>query len=95
MKARIKATGEIVDLECCELLDDEERRPRTRQEYNREVSTHATCNWVEVRNQAAIAAMQGMLSCGEGAFSYDGVTNEIAKSAVDQADALVKQLKGE
>jgi len=34
----------------------------TRQEYNREASSQATCNWVEVRNKAAIAAMQGILS---------------------------------
>lgn len=52
-------------------------------------------HWQDVRERAAIAAMQGILSCGEGAFSYDGVTNEIAKSAVEQANALVKQLKGE
>lgn len=52
-------------------------------------------HWQDVRERAAIAAMQGMLSCGEGAFHYDGVTDKIAKSAVEQADALVKQLKGE
>ena len=52
-------------------------------------------HWQDVRERAAIAAMQGILSCGEGAFSYDGVTDEIAKSAVEQADSLVKQLRGE
>lgn len=46
-----------------------------------------------LRNQAAIAAMQGMLSCGENAFIYQTMTNEIAKVAVDYADALIEQLK--
>jgi len=34
-----------------------------------------------------------MLSCGEGAFSYQGVTDEIAKAAVDYADSLIEELK--
>ena len=66
----------------------------TRQEYNREVSTHATCNWVEVRNQAAIAAMQGILSNN----NYKITSNSpeiIPENAIVFADALVKQLKGE
>lgn len=109
MKARIKATGEIVDLECCELLDDEERKPRTRQEYNNANSTQAACNWVEVRNQAAIAAMQGTITIlsnsDRGAFTdvvvegFKGnektYPNEIAEFAIACADALIKQLKGE
>lgn len=49
--------------------------------------------WKYVRIQAAIAAMQGILSCGEGAFSYQGITDEIAKSAVDYADSLIEELK--
>ena len=62
----------------------------TRQEYNREASSHATCNWVEVRNQAAIAAMQGLL-----VNSWSGNSNNYATAAVELADALVKKLKGE
>ncbi len=46
-----------------------------------------------LRNHVAIAAIQGMLSCGEGAFSYQGVTDEIAKAAVDYADSLIEELK--
>lgn len=71
----------------------------TRQEYNKEISTHATCNWVEVRNQAAIAAMQAIILKFEEdnlAFSskYD-LYKGIAKDAVDYADFLVEELKGE
>jgi len=66
----------------------------TRQEYNREASSQATCNWVEVRNKAAIAAMQGILSNCNGKLSPLVFANT-AKYAISFADALVKQLKGE
>lgn len=63
----------------------------TRQEYNREISSHATCNWIEVRNQAAIAAMQSIAQT-----IRQGIKAEvIAKEAVEIADALVKSLKEE
>ena len=81
----------------------------TRQEYNREASTHATCNWVEVRNKAAIAAMQGTITILSNSDRYafseivvDGFgghdktyPNEIAEFAIACADELIKQLKGE
>ena len=75
----------------------------TRQEHNREESSHTTCNWVEVRNQAAIAAMQAIISSD----AFRGVKVEaainasespykvIAVSATLFADELVKQLKEE
>ena len=63
----------------------------TRQEYNREASSQATCNWVEVRNKAAIAAMQGMLANN----SLSRISSAHASLAVMIADELVKQLKGE
>ena len=63
----------------------------TRQEYNREASSQATCNWVEVRNKAAIAAMQGLLANN----SLGGIGNEYASVAVGLADELVRLLKGE
>ena len=62
----------------------------TRQEYNREASSQATCNWVEVRNKAAIAAMQGILS-----NSTTQIHKNTAKNAIFFADELVKLLKGE
>lgn len=66
----------------------------TRQKHNREESSHATCNWLEVRNQAAIAAMQGMLSNANHRITQD-LLEIIPESAIIFADALVKQLKGE
>ena len=61
----------------------------TRQEYNREASSQATCNWVEVRNQAAIAAMQGLLANN----SLLGNGNEYVRISVEYADALIEELK--
>ena len=68
----------------------------TRQEYNREASSQATCNWVEVRNKAAIAIMQSVIS----ARLYDIICinpshESVAEWVVKQTDALVEQLKGE
>lgn len=49
-------------------------------------------DWGKVRIKAAIAAMQGMLHCFE---KMDFSNQMIAKLAVQQADALIKELKGE
>lgn len=48
-------------------------------------------NWEKVRIDAAIAAMQGLVSVAS--FTSSNRENEIAKLAVEQADALVKHLK--
>lgn len=70
----------------------EKYNPNLKCENNKENNEK---HWQDVRERAAIAAMQGMLSCGEGAFSYSGVTDDIVKSAVEYADTIVKQLRGE
>lgn len=105
MKAKVLLTGEIVDVYyvgqqgtgMTNMYKDSFNK--TYAEYELEFLTEELLDnkkhWQDVRERAAIAAMQGMLSCGEGAFSYDGVTDVIAKSAVEQADSLIKQLKGE
>lgn len=49
-------------------------------------------HWQAVREMAAIAAMQGVMKFF---WSYDYDKETIAKMAVEQADALVKKLKGE
>lgn len=47
-------------------------------------------HWQDVRERAAIAAMQGVMKFF-GSIDYD--KEEIAKLAVEQADALIEQLK--
>ena len=46
--------------------------------------------WVDFRNKAAIAAMQGVMNFF-GSIDYNKET--IAKLAVEQADALIDKLK--
>lgn len=46
----------------------------------------------EQRFQAACAAMQGMLSSGNGFDANDSCVAHIAKSAAKQADALLAEL---
>ena len=48
-------------------------------------------HWQDVRERAAIAAMQGLLAQGGDAYTE----SVIAKEAIIYADALVKILKGE
>lgn len=48
-------------------------------------------DWKQVRIQAAIAAMQGLLACSETRGTYES----FARDSVEYADALVKELKGE
>lgn len=50
-------------------------------------------HWQDVRERAAIAAMQAAIFCGEGEYPFDGCQAEIAKYAVEYADALVEELK--
>ena len=45
-------------------------------------------DWDALRNQAAIAAMQGVMNC-----SIDYNKETIARLAVEQADALIEELK--
>ena len=47
-------------------------------------------HWQDVRERAAIAAMQGVMNFF-GSIDYNKET--IAKLAVEQADALIKELK--
>lgn len=47
-------------------------------------------HWQDVRERAAIAAMQGVMNFF-GSIDYDKET--IAKMAVEQADALIDELK--
>lgn len=49
-------------------------------------------DWEALRNQAAIAAMQGVMNFF-GSIDYNKET--IAKLAVEQADALIEELRKE
>lgn len=96
MKAKIRKTGEIViiaeyakiALEQCDSYGNTiELRP---EEIELIQEPTENDHWQDVRERAAIGAIQGMISSGQwGDFSMD----EIAKVAVGQADSLIRELK--
>jgi hypothetical protein len=96
MKARIKKTGEIVNiaeyakitLEQCDPYGNPiELKPEEVELIQEQAEDE---HWQDVRERAAIVAMQGVMYFF-GSIDYNKET--IAKVAVEQADALIKQLK--
>lgn len=97
MKARIKKTGEIVNLadyakitldQCDSWGNPIELKPEE-VELLQDITEDE--HWQDVRERAAIAAMQSIirkLYCCDGLFAAQG-----AIYAVEYADELVKQLK--
>ena len=109
MKARVKATGEIVEVRLCGewtnmhgdilsyktndgveysshdlsfKIDDERGEP---QDY-----------WTRLEHQAAIAAMQGLVTCGEVlGSSVQEIARDIAEISCEVAHALVEKYKKE
>lgn len=102
MKAKIKKTGEIVNVSSMmaeygrnqqEMFDvyieSTFLNARTFTKDELEFISAEDEHWHDVRERAAIAAMQGMLADP----SRYGSPNEYAKSAVSFANALVEELK--
>ena len=100
MKARIISTGEVikiadyarVTLDKC----DDYGNPIEVSFEDIELikDSSSTIDWQQVRIQAAIAAMKGLISNPDD-FTTNQSTSGIAKKSVMFADALVKELKGE
>lgn len=107
MKARIKKTGEIVNLadyamitldQCDSWGNPIELKPEE-VELIQDITEDE--HWQDVRERAAIAAMQGLLSnrvyadymarkSKEDVFKF---SDAVSEDAVEMADALVEQLK--
>jgi len=96
MKARIKKTGEIVNLanytkitldQCDSWGNPIEMKPEEIELIQESTEDE---HWQDVRERAAIAAMQGVMNFF-GSIDYNRET--IAKLAVEQADALINELK--
>jgi len=98
MKARIKKTGEIIGIAdyATITLDahDSWGNPIEMKPEDIELIQEQTEDehWQDVRERAAIAAMQGVMNFF-GSIDYNRDT--IAKLAVEQADALIDILKTE
>ncbi len=52
-------------------------------------------DWEQVRVDAAISAMQGVLESGKLGMVLEASPDTVAKQAVRMADALIGELKGE
>ena len=96
MKARIKKTGEVVNLASYTTITlaqcDSWGNPREVNPEEIELIQEPTEDehWQDVRERAAIAAMQGAMNFF-GSIDYN--IDTIAKLAVEQADALIAILK--
>ena len=100
MKARIISTGEVikiadyarVTLDKC----DDYGNPIEVSFEDIELIKDSSCtiDWQQVRIQAAIAVMKGLISNPDD-FTTNQSPSGIAKKSVMFADALVKELKGE
>lgn len=98
MKAKIKATGEIIKiadyaritLDKCDSWGNPIKVKAEDIELIQEVSEDE--HWQDVRERAAIAAMQGILA---NSNLVNNPTINIEEVSVAYADELVKQLKGE
>ena len=96
MKAKIKKTGEIVNIaEYARIALDQcdsfgctiEVKPEDIELIQEQTEDE---HWQDVRERAAIAAMQGVMNFF-GSIDYNKET--IARLAVEQADALIEELK--
>ena len=96
MKAKIKATGEIINIasyakitldKCDSYGTPIEVRP---EDVELIANVEEDNYWQNVRIQASIAAMQGIMNFF-GSLDYNRET--IARLAVEQADALIEELK--
>lgn len=97
MKARIKETGEIVNLASYAVITldqhDSWGNPIEMKPEDVELIQEPTEDehWQNVRERAAIAAMQAIIS--QKYDATDGFCQSLAVDAVEYADALVEQLK--
>ena len=95
MKARIKKTGEIVNIAeyatiALDAHDSWGNPIEMKPEYIELIQEPSEDeHWQDVRERAAIAALNGLLSNPDD----QGRIITFAKEAVEYADALVKQLK--
>jgi hypothetical protein len=106
MKAKIRKTGEIVDVICfnnCSTIRnhqdyvsyiDSKAIEHDRESLNfywdfEPIETATNEHWQEVRERAAIAAMQGLLSNAR----KTGSGKEYVEAAIEYANTLVEELK--
>jgi hypothetical protein len=104
MKARVKATGVIVEVSLSHIVYDGGRKiiwyntPQgasfTEDELEFIDTEENFDYWTRLEHQAAIAAMQGKMAQGDNfGNSREEVCNKIANYCIDVAETLIKKLK--
>ena len=107
MKAKIKQTGEIIEVEKIIEYSEIPGTPYgSDYEYYKDVDNKKSYNedeldfiniyldWQQIRIQAAIAAMQGIMSSiSSERFTLRINENGVAKASIEYADALIAELK--
>ena len=94
MKARVKETGEIVEVDQCSILYDDGRRELM---YGKELEEVQGAHdyWEKLKHQYAGMAMQGMLSNANITEREQTTRKGIIEDAERLATALVNKLKNE
>ena len=106
MKVRIKKTGEILEvaeyakvaMDVCDSYGNPLEYGLDEIEIVEDVNRSPDIDWQQVKIQAAIRAMQGIIS-NSSEIDYRGISvykidgEKIAERAVEYARALVKELK--
>ena len=97
MRARVKATGENVEVDQCSILYDDGRRELM---YGKELEEvqGAPDYWEKLKHQYAGMAMQGILSNPESELDFkddETLPQALAGCAAKIATALVEKLKSE
>lgn len=90
MKAKVKATGEIIEVHRCtaenfDYVSSGSSQPKVVWKAE-ELITPEDIHWQNIRERAVIAALQG-------AVSRSHCIEHCVKFAVDCADALIEELK--
>lgn len=88
MKARIKETGEVIDVECCFYAKVGSTDPIIPNGLLEILKDDETIDWEQRRYELAKAAMQGF-SANNRHLSCD----DVAELSLHQADALIRKLK--
>lgn len=99
MKARRKGTKKIIEVEVLRprMYRQKDKHGRVVEDFEegelellQELAQSTSDHWQDLRERAAIAAMQGMLSDGRQVH-----VSHVIKYSIICADELIKKLKGE
>lgn len=98
MKAKLKKTGEIIEVtfsQSKQFLHSFYKDDNGNEYINDDLDFNVPApNWEQIRIQAAIAAMQGMMAAiSPERFTVRISEEAVAKASVEYADSLIKELK--